>query len=114
MRFAMLNLIGIAPAISEARIVLDMGERRVDVPEFLADAFDESAHIGAKADFAVAGHETFTMHDVVKFTVAHIVTRASHQMVDDLEFGLSQFETDVLPEGAIGVAAQLQIAMIED
>src|SRR5258705_1128910 len=111
---ARLDLIGIAPAIAESGIILDAGESGIDVAEFLADALDEGAHIGAEADFAVSGDEALAMDDVVELAIAHVVTGARHQMIDDLEFGLSQFDADVLPEGARGVAAQLQIAVSDD
>src|SRR5258708_4198711 len=110
----MLSFIGIVPAISETGIVLDAGECGIDIAEFLADALDESAHIGAESDFAGARHEALPMHDVVELAIAHVMPCARHQMIDDLKFGLGQFEADVLPEGTVGVAAQLQIAMLEN
>src|SRR3954463_3544159 len=39
----------VAPAVAEARIVVDQVELSIDHAEFLPDALDEGAHIGAVA-----------------------------------------------------------------
>src|SRR5215471_12765262 len=76
----------VGPAITEAGIVLDRGESRVHVAEFLADALDEGAHIGAEADLAVACGKTRAVHDVVKLAIADVLPRAPDEIFDDAKF----------------------------
>src|SRR5205823_8309054 len=105
---------GVAPAVAKTRIIFDMREIRIGIAEFLADALDESAHIGAIADLAGAGGKTFAVNDVVQAAVRHVIAGVIHQQLNHLEFGHRQFDRPVLPEGAFGVAMQAQVSDLHD
>src|SRR5258706_645748 len=114
MRLRTSATIHIAPAVSEAGIVVDLLERGIHVAEFLPDAFDEGAHIGAEADLALAGREARSVHDVVKLAIADILAGAAHQIFDNAKFGQRQIDAAVLPIGAVDVAAQMDVALLDD
>src|SRR6266446_4719894 len=114
MRFKTSATIHVAPAVTEAGIIVDLLERGIHVAEFLPDALNERAHIGAEADFALASREARAVHDVVKLAIADILARATHQIFDDAKFGKRQIDTAVLPIGAVDVAAQIYIALFDD
>src|SRR3954452_7319982 len=54
-----------APAVSEARIVLDLFERRIEGAELAADALNGGAYVGPVAVRPLAGDETFMAQAVV-------------------------------------------------
>src|SRR5688572_26849302 len=103
-RARMLLSIRVAPAIAEPRIVLDMLKAGVDVAEFLTDALDEGADIGAEADLALAGRKSDAVHDVIQLAIADILACPLHQVFDDAKLGKGQVDLLVLPEGAVDVA----------
>src|SRR5882762_1786638 len=114
MRLRTSATIRVTPAVSEAWIVVDLLEGRIDVAEFLPDALDEGAHIGAEADLALAGREACAVHDVVQLAIADVLAGATHQIFDDAKFGERQIDTAVLPIGAVDVAAQMDVALLDD
>src|SRR5690349_3455288 len=106
--------IRIAPTIAEARIVLDVLECGVDVAEFLPDALDEGADVGAESDLAFAGREPDTMDNVVELAVADILPCPLHQIFDDAKLGQRQVDLFVLPERAVHVAPEKDLPMADD
>src|ERR1700687_528875 len=114
MRLRTSATIRVAPAVSEAGIVVDLLERGIDVAEFLPDALDEGAHIGAEAYFALAGREPGAMHDVVKLAITDILAGAPHKVFYDAKFGQRQIDAAVFPIGAVDVAAQMDVAVLDD
>src|SRR5215469_11529746 len=102
------------PPVTEARIVLDLREGRIDVAEFLPDALDEGADIGPVACFAVARHEAFAVHDVVDLAVADVAVGIFREIGDDVELGKRQADIDVVPGGPARVVAQRQLAELGD
>src|SRR5262245_2394443 len=111
-RFRTSTAIRIAPAVTKPWIVLDCGKRWINVAEFLPDALDEGAHIGAEADLAFAGGEARTVDDVIELAIADVLPSATHQILDDAEFGQGQVDALVLPKGAVHVAAQMDAALL--
>src|SRR5262245_37976895 len=105
--------IRIAPAVAEPRIILDMRKSGVDVAEFLPDPLDEGAHIGAEADLALTGGEYDAVHDIVELGISDILAGALHQILDDTKLGEREIDLLVLPEGAVDIAAQKNVAVPE-
>src|SRR6185436_5609883 len=106
--------IGVAPAIAEPRVVLDMLKRRVNVAEFLPDTFYERADIRAETDLAFAGGKSNAMHDVIELAIADILARALHQVFDDAKLGEGQIDLLVLPEGPVHIATEKHVPMLDD
>src|SRR5580658_1151271 len=102
------------PAVTEAGIVVDLIEFRVEIAELLADALDEGTDIGAIAFVAIAGHEVLAMHQVVDLTIADIFAGALREQRYDLELGQGQVEDLAVPGGAVDVEAQLEPAEAGD
>ncbi len=74
-------------AVAESGVILDVLELRIDGTELPANAFDESANIGAKALITITGREILAMNEIVNLTIGDIFADAKHQQRDDLELG---------------------------
>src|SRR5579885_3575185 len=61
------------PAVSEAGIVFERVKCRIEVTEFLPDAFHHGADVAAIALAADAGDEPLAAHDIVDLAVGHVV-----------------------------------------
>ena len=87
---------------------MDFVKSGVDIPEFLADALDEGADVGAVAVGAAARQEVLAVHEVVELAVGDILARLEGELGDHAELGERQVDGRAPPEGAVDVEAQLQ------
>src|SRR3989304_6183288 len=100
----------VVPAIPEAGVVLDVGERVVHRPELLADALDEGAHVRPVALFARTRDEILAVDEIVDLAVADILSRPRDEIAEHPELRQAEVDLPLLPEGAVGVLAQFQMA----
>src|ERR1051325_8351664 len=80
------------PAVTETGIVLDLGKFGIDLPERLADALHQAAHIGAITLLAVAGNEILAVHEVVDLAVPDIFASPAGEQGDDAELRQAQID----------------------
>src|SRR5882724_4085223 len=87
------------PAVTEAGVVVDLVKTGIDISELLADAFDESADVGAIAVRAAAGEEILPVHEVVELAVGDILAGLQGELGDHVEFGERKVDRLAAPEG---------------
>src|SRR6516162_424096 len=80
------------PAVSEAGIVFDMFEIRVDIPELFADTLDEGTYIGPIPLPALPGDEVFAVDQIINLSIADVLSGLVGEQGEDLEFGQGQVD----------------------
>ena len=103
-------LIWLAPAVSEAGVVLDLVESGVAGAELVADALDRRLHIRPIAILPSPGDEAFVMQAVVERAIGHERADARHQQMDDFVFPEREADIDLVPVGAAGLRLQPELA----
>src|SRR5918994_7477357 len=105
-------LVRLAPAISEACIVLDLFERRIEGAELGTEALDGGSHVGPVAVRPLAGDEAFMAQAVIDGAVGEEVTWPGCQQLDNLVLTDGETEIDAVPKGPRAV--ELEVAAGHD
>src|SRR5438552_18918399 len=79
-------LLSSGPAVSEAGIVFDVVEIRIDIAELFADTLDEGSYISTITLRTVSGDEVLAVDEIINFAVADILLGLFGEKGDNLEF----------------------------
>ena len=76
----------LAPAVSEAGVVLDLVKGGGAGAELVADALDRRPYVRPKAIIAAAGDKAFEAQAIVGRAIGHERAGVRHQQMDELVF----------------------------